>query len=82
LSVRQDEGRHTCPPRLTDYDRGIIAEARELASLSGKAVCEYTGQADLGTAYASALGRAQFRLEALVRLVEHLAADTIQEAAK
>jgi ribosome-binding protein aMBF1 (putative translation factor) len=58
---------------LTDYDRQLITEAREVAGLSTAALSAHTGEDDTGMAYAVAFGRAQQRLVDLLRLMERLA---------
>lgn len=61
---------------LTDYDRQLIADARELGALAPERTCEFTGEADLALAYAVALGRARGLLRQLADLAEDLAAGT------
>jgi hypothetical protein len=59
--------------RLTADDRRIIARARALAALPGTAAIEaYTGKADVGEAFAVALGRAQVLLACLADIAERL----------
>ena len=59
--------------RLTDLDRHAIAEARELAGLSGPgAVREYTGDPGSLTAYAVAFELAQQRMGGLLAIIERL----------
>jgi hypothetical protein len=59
--------------RLTDHDRDIIAQARELAALpSIDAIRERTGEHSLLLAYAFALGEAQERLAELAAIAERL----------
>lgn len=72
----------TTAARLSDLDRRTIFEAREVAEIGSRDLCEWTGETDHHMAYAVALGRAQWRIGELLRLVERLAADTTPEAAK
>jgi hypothetical protein len=57
-------------PELTDYDRDVIASARKLA-VAGD-VIKYTGETDLGMAYAVAFGKAQYLLGVLADRLEQL----------
>jgi hypothetical protein len=60
-------------PELTTADRDYIASARKLAKLVTAAdVREHTGEADLGMAYAVALGEAQHLLGILADRLEQL----------
>jgi len=60
-------------PGLTAADLDYIASARKLARLVTAAdVREHTGEADLGMAYAVALGEAQHLLGILTDRVEQL----------
>jgi hypothetical protein len=60
---------------LTVGDRGVIADARELAGLAPgpRALRAYTGQHDSDVARAAALERAQRLLGALVAIIARLA---------
>ena len=66
--------------RLTDAERRAIGEARKLATLRTADLREYTGDDDTLMAYAVALGRAQWHLNDLLRLVERLDGDEDQAA--
>ena len=55
---------------LTDQDRDVIDRARKLARAPD--VREHTGEADLGLAYAVALGEAKHLLAELARRLEQL----------
>jgi len=57
-------------PGLTDYDRDIIASARDLASAGD--VRAYTGESDLGMAYAVAFAKAGYLLGILADRLEQL----------
>lgn len=59
--------------RLDDVDRRTIAEAREVAEVRSGDLREWTGEDNFALAYAVALGRAQWRLGELLRLVERVA---------
>ena len=60
-------------PGLTAADLDYIASARKLARLVTAAdVREHTGEADLGMAYAVALGKAQYLLGILADRLEQL----------
>jgi hypothetical protein len=61
--------------RLTDRDRRTIAEAREVAEVRTRDIAAWTGETSHAAAYAVALGRAQWRLNELLRLVDRLADD-------
>ena len=58
---------------LDARDRETITKARELAALPAADIRDYTGETDLGSAYAVALGRAQWELGQLLAIVERLA---------
>lgn len=55
---------------LTDSDRDHVARARKLATAAD--IREHTGEADLGLAYAVALGEAKHLLGELADLAERL----------
>ena len=57
-------------PGLTDADRDHIARARKLAASAD--IREHTGEADLGLAYAVALGEAKHLLSELAQRLEQL----------
>jgi hypothetical protein len=59
--------------RLTDYDKGIITQAGELAVIHGPdAVSKHTGNADRLAAYVIALGTAQYYIRELTRIIGRL----------
>ena len=63
----------TATTRLTDVDRRIIAQSRELAALGGlDAIRKHAGQDDTAAALASVFGAAQFLLGDLAAIVERL----------
>lgn len=57
-------------PGLTEVDRDAIARARKLAESDD--VRKHTGEADLGMAYAVALGEAKHLLRELAYRLEQL----------
>jgi hypothetical protein len=57
-------------PGLTDADRDHITRARKLAAAGD--IKEHTGEADLGMAYAVALGEAKHLLAELADRLERL----------
>jgi hypothetical protein len=57
-------------PELTDEDRDYIDRARKLATAGD--IKEHTGEADLGMAYAVALGEAKHLLAELADRLEKL----------
>lgn len=58
-------------PRLTGADRGIIAQARELAALDGDGIrARYP--AEYGASHARAVGAAQFLLGELAAVADRL----------
>ena len=61
-------------PRLTGDDRRIIAQSRALAELSHDGICARFPEEESRTAYARALGAAQFFLGELAGLTERLSA--------
>ena len=61
---------------LTDHDRKIIAQAREIAGLRfAQAFCERAGVDDSDMARAVTLGEAQVYLDELAALAERLGGD-------
>jgi len=63
----------TQAPSLTEADRRAVAQALELAAVSGAgAVREHTGETDIGMAYACAFGEARHLLTELAAIAERL----------
>jgi hypothetical protein len=66
--------------RLTDYDRWVIAKAREVTALSDvTAVREYRHLDDPLMAYAETFGEAQYLLTELTAIVSRLDEDSSDE---
>ena len=64
---------------LDDYDRKLIADARELGALEPEDMRGFTGEDDQAMAYAVAFGRAKALLRDLAGLAERVAAGTTEE---
>jgi hypothetical protein len=66
--------------RLTDYDKGIITRASELAAIHGPdAVSKHTGATDRTAAYVTAFGEAQYFIRELAAIIGHLGGDSDDE---
>ena len=65
------------PPRgkLTEFDRRVIARAREMAAVELDDVRAFTGYEDRAEAYIAAFVRAQLRISELLSLVDDLAGE-------
>jgi hypothetical protein len=55
---------------LTDYDRRVIAEAREICAVKFSGLCDWTGDEDRTLAAYVAFGRAQLAIGTLLALIE------------
>ena len=59
--------------QLSDYDRRVIARAREMTALETGDVRDFTGYQDRAEAFIAAFVRAQLRISELLNLIEDLA---------
>ncbi len=57
---------------LTDHDKRIIAQARELADVPASGNCAYAGNDDAASARAEMLGKAKHLLGELAAIAERL----------